>query len=174
MNDNSLKHNILKFSGFFFLTVLFAQLSPFISFMGIMPNIAFILVMCGTFIENDDSNLVYALIFGIITDYMNGRIFGVYMLLFVVLSFCFGEIYHRYFENMTFVEICFLVFSFILYSFLIAAFFGLSEGDFGGILLRISLVETAYNTVLGIIIFIIYKKIMNAPAKRRRSNAWRV
>lgn len=175
MSENSLKHNFLKFLSFFLLTVGMSQLSSIISVMGVMPNIAFILVMCGTLIENRDSNLSFALIFGILCDYMNGRIFGVFVLLFVVLSFCFGEIYHRYFENMTFVEICFLIFSFLLYSLLISAFFGLSEGDFARIFLRVSLIEFLYNTVVGIVVFIIYKKIANSSVKRRkRRNAWRI
>ena len=172
MNESPLKQNVIKFISFFLLTIGMNQLSPVISFMGVMPNIAFILVMCGTLIENNDSNLIYALIFGTLCDYMSGRIFGVFILLFCVLSFCFGEIYHRYFENMTFVEICFLIFSFLLYSLLISAFFGLSEGDFGGIFIRISLVE---NTILGIIVFVIYKKIANSPKRRRRKrNAWSI
>lgn len=175
MNETSLRYDILKLISFFLLTVGMSQLSPVLSVAGIMPNIAFILVMCGTLIENRESNLTYALIFGILCDYMSGRIFGVFILLFVVLSFCFGEIYHRYFENMTFVEICFLILSFLLYSLLISAFFGLSEGDFAGIFLRISLIEFVYNTLVGIVVFIIYKKVSCRPRRRRRkSNAWRI
>ena len=173
MNNNSVGYNIRKFIVFFLLTLFFQQLSPYISIMGIGPNIAFILVMCSSMLEEEAPNEIYAMVFGLIYDYMNGKVFGVYIILFVVISWGTSELYHRYFENMTMVEILVLVLSFFIYGLLFSVFFALSDEEFTPIFVRISLMEFIYNSILGLIVYTIYRKIITRPAKRK-NYAWRI
>ena len=172
MNE-PVKYNIKKFLIFFFLTILFQQLYPYISVMGIAPNIAFILVMCSAMLEKDAPNSVYAFIFGALYDYLNGKVFGIYILVFVLISFGIFELYHSYFENMAMVEILCLFLGFFVYGMLFAVFFALSEENFAEVFIKITLVEFIYNSLLGIIVYFIYRKILTTPIKRKNT-AWRV
>ena len=137
--------------------------------MSVAPNIIFVLVLCSTLIENRPSNITYATVFGLLFDFFNGKILGVYTILFVGISFLLSEVYHTFFENMTAVQTLFSVIGCLLYSFLLAMFFGLKDGGFFSLFLRVSLVEFVYNAMLSIIITIIYKKILVI-----RKSAWRV
>ena len=106
---------------------------------------------------------------GILFDFFNGKILGVYTLLFVGISFILSELYHNYFENMTSVQTLFSVLGCLLYSLLQAIFFGLKDGGFIAILVRVSLVEFVYNALLSIILTVICKRISLI-----KKSAWRI
>lgn len=173
MTDNSIKYNTWKFIVFFLITILFQQLAPHISVMGIGPNIAFILVMCSVMLEENAPNTFYAFVFGVIYDFMNGKISGIYVLVFVLISWGTAELYHKYFENMTAIEILCLILSFFVYGMLFTVFFALNDEEFGKIFVRITLIEFIYNSLLGVTVYTIYKGIIRKVSGRKHS-AWRI
>lgn len=176
MNNRALKYNIIKFVCFFLTATLYQQISGAFEIWGIVPNPVFLLILAAAIAE-EQTELFYPCVFGIIYDYMNGIVFGVYTLLFVLISFFTSELYHKNFENVTLVEILFVMLGCFLYSFITAAFIALMDGGFWSVVLRISLPEFLYNFIAGVVILLIYKKIISAPAARRRSrhrSAWRV
>lgn len=177
MNNDIIKYNIVKFVCFFFLIVLFQQTAGGIAFMGITPNIAFLLVLSAAIAE-PKNDLFYPTVFGIIYDYMNGNVFGSYTLLFVLISFFLNELYHKNFENVVFMEIVFIVLGCFLYSIITAVFISLMDGGFWSLVIRISLPEFIYNSAVGIVVLLIYKKAVTKTLEGRRRNrrrsAWRI
>lgn len=178
MNNGYLKYNIIKFVILFLVTMLFHQIAPFLKIGGIVPNISFILVLSATMAESD-TGIFFPLVFGIIYDYMNGIVLGMYIIIYVLVTFVAGEIYHKNFENVTFVEVLFVIAGSFFYSFLGAFFISFLEEGFWNLFIKIALPEFLYNSVLGIIVFLIYKKVVSAPSggrrrRSRRNSAWRV
>lgn len=177
MNNDVLKYNIVKFVCFFLITSIYQQMADVISIWGIVPNITFLLLISSVIAE-DKYNLFYPVTFGIIYDYLNGVVFGVYTLIFVIITFAVNELYHKNFKNVTFMEIAFVILGCFVISFFTVVFIALMDGNFLNMVLRISLVEFLYNSVVGVIILLLYKKIisvdMTGRRKRRKRSAWKV
>ncbi len=177
MNSDVIKYNIVKFVCFFFVIIFFQQIAGGIDIWGITPNIAFLLILSAAIAE-PHKDLIYPCIFGIIYDHMNGNIFGVYTILFVLISFFANELYHKNFEDVVFVEIIFIILGCFFYSFITAVFISLMDGGFWSVVIRVSLPEFVYNSIVGTIVCLIYKKIITKSAggrrRGRRRSAWRV
>ena len=177
MNNDAVKYNVIKFVSFILITLFYQQIAGGIEILGIVPNLSFLLVLSAAISENY-SNLSYSLVFGIIYDYMNGIVFGTYTILFVLISFVAGELYHRNFENLIVVEILFMILGCFLYSFITAVFIALLDGGFWSVFVRISLPEFIYNSIAGVVILLVYKKIIAPSVRGRRRNnrrsAWRI
>lgn len=169
MNSTSYRYNFIKALVFLFVFMINQTYAGRFELLNVSPNLIFVLVLCGALVENKSSNITYSLIFGLLFDFFNGKILGVYTILFVGISFVLSELYHNYFENMTTVQTFFSVLGCLLYSFFLAMFFGLKDGGFFSLFLRVSLVEFVYNAILSIIVTVIYKKILIV-----RKSAWRV
>lgn len=177
MNNGFIRYNIIKFVTFFLLTLIYQQIAPALRIAGVVPNLSFLLVLSAAMAESH-TGLVYPLIFGLINDHMNGIVFGVYVIMYVAITFVAGELYHKNFENVTFIEILFVILGCFLYSFLNVMFISLMGESFWNLFLKISLPEFLYNSILGIIVFLVYKKMSVTPVhfggRRRRNSAWRV
>ena len=169
MNSN-VRYNIIKSISFFLLFLLSQAMGPHIKILGVTPNFIFLLVLIASLVENTTyANLFYALVFGSFFDVYNGKIFGIYTVLFVVISFLASEIYHKYFEDMTAVQVLFSVLATFLYSFVICIFFAFRDNSFIQLFTQISLPEFVYNALLGIVLFFIYKTVVKRLMSPRRS-----
>ncbi|MBU5450419.1 rod shape-determining protein MreD [Acetivibrio sp. MSJd-27] len=169
MNSN-VRYNIIKSISFFLLFLLSQAMGPHIKILGVTPNFIFLLVLIASLVENTTyANLFYALVFGSFFDVYNGKIFGIYTVLFVVISFLASEIYHKYFEDMTAVQVLFIVLATFLYSFVICIFFAFRDNSFIQLFTQISLPEFVYNALLGIVLFFIYKTVVKRLMSPRRS-----
>lgn len=169
MNSN-VRYNIIKSISFFLLFLLSQAMGPHIKILGVTPNFIFLLVLIASLVENTTyANLFYALVFGSFFDVYNGKIFGIYTVLFVVISFLASEIYHKYFEDMTAVQVLFIVLATFLYSFVICIFFAFRDNSFIQLFTQISLPEFVYNALLGIVLFYIYKTVVKRLMSPRRS-----
>lgn len=169
MNSN-VRYNIIKSISFFLLFLLSQAMGPHIKILGVTPNFIFLLVLIASLVENTTyANLFYALVFGSFFDVYNGKIFGIYTVLFVVISFLASEIYHKYFEDMTTVQVLFIVLATFLYSFVICIFFAFRDNSFIQLFTQISLPEFVYNALLGIVLFFIYKTVVKRLMSPRRS-----
>ena len=177
MNNDIIKYNIVKFVCIFFITILYQQMASGIQIMGIMPNLTFLIILAAAIAENH-KDLAFPCVFGIIYDHMNGNIFGVYTILFVIISFFLSETYHKNFENVVVVEIFFVILGCFFYSFVTALFISLMDGGFWGLVIRIAFPEFVYNSLVGTGVFLVYKKIITKTGggwrRRRRRSAWRV
>lgn len=173
MNSN-VRYNMIKSISFFLLFLLSQAIGPHIKILGVTPNLIFLLVLIASLIENTTyANLVYALVFGSFFDVYNGKIFGIYTVLFVVISFLASEIYHKYFEDMTAVQILFIVLASFLYSFVICIFFAFRDNRFLQLFVQISLPEFVYHSLLGILLFFVYKAAVKRLASPRRSGIFK-
>ena len=169
MNSYGAKYNIYKiliFTLFFFLNQTFANK---VEILNVAPNIVFALVLNAALIENSGSNIYYATAYGLLFDFFNSKILGIHLILFLTISFAMSEIYHTYFENMISVKALLVILGCFLYSLLFAVFFGLRGAGFITVFLRISVVEFIYNSLISIVILIIYTRII-----KKRKSAWRV
>ena len=165
-----MRYNIIKSISFFLLFLLSQAMGPHIKILGVTPNFIFLLVLIASLVENTTyANLFYALVFGSFFDVYNGKIFGIYTVLFVVISFLASEIYHKYFEDMTAVQVLFIVLATFLYSFVICIFFAFRDNSFIQLFTQISLPEFVYNALLGIVLFFIYKTVVKRLMSPRRS-----
>lgn len=177
MNNDVLRYNIVKFVCFFIISCLWQQVAGNLAIWGIVPNLTFVLLVASSIAE-EKFDFFYPVIFGLIYDYLNGAIFGVYTLVFVLTTFFSNELYHKNFKNVTFMEIVFVILSCMFVSLFSALFISLMEGGFWTLLIRISLVEFIYNSVIGIVVLLLYKKILSPSNRRFRRNrkhsAWRV
>lgn len=169
MNRN-IRYHIIKSISFFLVFLLSQALGPHIKILGVTPNLMFLLVLIASLVENTTyANLCYALVFGSFFDVYNGKIFGIYTVLFVVISFLAGEIYHKYFEDMTAVQILFIVIASFFYSCVISIFFAFRDNRFLQLVTQISLPEFVYNSLLGILVFFVYKTAVKRLTSPRRS-----
>lgn len=169
MNSN-VRYHVIKSISFYLLFLLSQAVGPQIKILGVGPNLIFLLVLVASLIENTTyANLVYALVFGSFYDVYNGKIFGIYSVIFVVVPFVASEIYHKYFEDMTTVQILFVVLSCFIYSFVISVFFAFRDAKFIQVFTQISLPEFVYNSLLGIVVFLVYKKITVSGLRLRRN-----
>ncbi len=168
MTEN-VKYNLVK-SIVFFLLFLFCQMiGPHIKILGVIPNVIFLLILVAALVERTTyANVVYAIVYGSFFDVYNGRIFGIYTVLFVVISFLAGELYHKYFEDMITVQILFIVVSCFLYSFVICIFFVFRDNSFWTLFIRTSLPEFVYHSLVGILLFFGYRGIIQRNGRRRR------
>ena len=169
MNSTTYRYNLIKILVYLFVFMFNQTYSNSLEILSVSPNFIFVLILCSSLVENKNSNIYYALTAGILFDFFNGKILGVYTLLFVGISFILSELYHNYFENMTSVQTLFSVLGCLLYSLLQAIFFGLKDGGFIAILVRVSLVEFVYNALLSIILTVICKRISLI-----KKSAWRI
>ena len=169
MNSTTYRYNFIKSLIFLFIFMINQTYAGRVEILNVSPNLIFVLVMAGALIENKTSNIYYALAFGLLFDFFNGKILGVFTILFVGISFVLSEIYHNFFEDMTSVQTLFGVLGCLLYSFFLAMFFGLKDGGFFSLFTKVSLVEFVYNALLIIIAIIIYKKVLSI-----RKSAWRI
>ena len=169
MNSYGAKYNFIKILAFTLIFFLNQTLANKAETLNVAPNLMFVVVLCASLIENSLSNIYYALGFGLLFDFFNGKIMGVHVILFLLLSYILSEIYHTYFENMISVKTLLAVLGCFLYSLLFAVFFGLRGAGFISVLIRISLIEFIYNALLSIAVIFIYTKIINI-----RKSAWRV
>lgn len=169
MNSN-VRYNIIKSVSFFLLFLLSQAVGSHIKILGVTPNLIFLLVLTASLLEGTTyANLVYALVFGSFFDVYNGKIFGIYTVLFVVISFLAGEIYHKYFEDMTAVQVLFIVLASFVYSCVICVFFAFRDNSFLQLFAQISLPEFVYNALLGILVFFVYKAAVKRLMRPRRS-----
>ncbi len=169
MMTENVKYNLIKSIVFFLLFLVFQALGPHIKVLGVTPNVMFLLILVAALVEHTTyANLVYAIVFGSFFDVYNGRIFGIYTVLFVVLSFLAGELYHKYFEDMTAIQLLCIVVSCFLYSFVICIFFVFRDNSFWPLFIRTSLPEFAYNSLAGIVLFFGYRAISQKRSRRRR------
>lgn len=169
MNSTSYRYNLVKILVFLFVFMFNQTYANSVEIFNVSPNFIFVLILCSALIENKTSNIYYALAFGLLFDFLNGKILGVYTILFVGISFVLSELYHTYFENMTSVQTLFSVLGCLLYSFLQAMFFGLKDGGFVSLFVRVSLVEFVYNALISVVVTVVYKKIIVI-----RKSAWRI
>ncbi len=169
MNRVSYRYHLIKSLIFTLIFMINQTCAGKFEILNVAPNLAFVMVLCSSLIEDRNSNIVYAVIFGLMFDFFNGKILGIYTLLFLGISFPLSEIYHKYFENMTAVQTFFSMFGCLMYSLLQSMFFGLRDGGFFSLFVRISLIEFVYNALLSIVVTVIYKKILIL-----RRTAWRV
>ncbi len=169
MMTGNVKYNLIKSIVFFLLFLFFQVIGPHIKILGVTPNVMFLLVLIAALLENTTyANLIYAIVFGSFFDVYNGRIFGIYTVLFVVLSFLAGELYHKYFEDMTAVQILFIVVASFLYSFVICIFFVFRDNSFWPLFTRTSLPEFVYHSLAGILLFFGYRAILQRSGRKRR------
>lgn len=169
MNSFSAKYNLIKTLVFTLIFFINQTLANHVEIFNVAPNFIFVVILCASLIENDSSNIFYALGFGLLFDFFNGKIMCVYTIMFVLISFVLSEVYHTYFENMVTVKTLFAVVGCLLYSLLLSIFFGLRGEDFFALFLKVSLVEFLYNSVISAVTIIVYKKIISI-----RKSAWRV
>lgn len=169
MVRTTFKYNLYKIIIFVVVFFLNQTIANHIEVFNVAPNLIFALVVCTSLTEDKISNIFFALASGLLFDFFNGKILGVYTILFVGISFGSSVIYHTFFENMTSVEILFSVLSCFLYSFLHSVFFGLRETNFIMLLTRVSLIEFIYNSIISVILILICKKL-----SAFKSSAWRI
>ena len=169
MGYTGAKYNIFKTLTFVLIFFLNQTLANKVEILNVAPNLMFVVVLCAALVENSPANIYYSFAFGLLFDFFNSKIMCIYAITFLVISFVLAEIYHAYFENMISVKTLFVVIGCFAYSFLFAVFFALRGVEFFSVLLRVSLVEFIYNSVVAIVVLFIYKKIISI-----RKTAWRV
>ena len=162
MNNTSFSFNIKKFLIFFIILILGQAISPHIRIFGVAPNLIFITIIAATLCEKESGILLYSLIFGLCYDFFNGLTFGIFTLMFFLISLIFGKLYHTYFEDMTTIQTLLFVFASAVYSIAMAVITSNTSANTGFIYLfvRISLIELVYNSVIGIVVINIYKRII--------------
>lgn len=163
------KYNIFKTLTFVLIFFLNQTLANKVEILNVAPNLIFVVVLCASLVENSSSNIYYSFGFGLLFDFFNSKIMCIYAITFVVIPFVLSEIYHTYFENMISVKTVFAIIGCFAYSFLFAVFFGLRGVDFFAVLIKVSVVEFVYNSLLAVVVLFLYKRIVNV-----RKSAWRV
>ena len=142
------------------LLVLVVQyvLSDKLRIFGVAPNIVFAFVIAIAFINDISFNMYAAILLGFALDGLSGRIFGIYMLTFVVLNFLVSEFYHSAFSENFLIETLYGLIAMTVYSFLFAFFTSIFNGGLINILTRIAIVECFYNFAIFETFLIIQKR----------------
>ncbi len=136
---------------------------------GVAPNIALCYVMCVSFRNHDSFGFYNALILGLATDALGGRIFGEFTFFFVLFDLLIAKVFYKLFsENFWFEFFSGVILSF-LFSMIFAIIVWLFEGNFIFLTLKIALVEALYNSFVFLIFLYASKK-----RKKKRRIAFRV
>ncbi len=136
---------------------------------GVAPNIALCYVMCVSFRNHDSFGFYNALILGLATDALGGRVFGEFTFFFVLFDLIIARVFYKLFaENFWFEFFSGVILSF-LYSTIFAVIVWLFDGNFIFIALKIALVEALYNSFVFLIFLYLFKK-----RKKKRRIAFRV
>ena len=169
MNSTVYRYNFIKTLILLFIFMINQTYAGSLEILNISPNLIFVVILSSALIEDKTSNIYYATGFGLLFDFFNGKILGVFTILFLGISFVLSELYHNFFENMTSVQTLFAVLGCLLYSFLLAMFFGLKDGGFISLFVKVSRIEFVYNALFSIVTIVVYKKILAI-----RKSAWRI
>lgn len=145
--------------------VMQTVLADKIRIFGVSPNLPLALILVVSFKNYKDCSFYAALILGILTDAVSGRVFGGNTFLFILIEEIIKNYYTKLFTESFFFECV----GGLFFNFLFSVMFGIGEwlfyGSFTHIFLKIVLLECLYNQL----IFIIFLLISNKFKKKRRS-----
>jgi len=152
----------------FIIILVFAMqtvLADRIRFLGISPNFPLALVLVVSFKNYPSFGFYCALILGILTDSVSGRIFGGCTFLFVLIHEIIKNYYTKLFTESFFFETV----GGLVFNFMFSVLYGIGrcifQGSFTHIFLKIVLVEFLYNQL----IFMVFLIISKGFKKKRRS-----
>ncbi|MBQ7950964.1 MAG: rod shape-determining protein MreD [Clostridia bacterium] len=149
-----LKQSILV-AAVFLLQFIFADK---FRLFGVAPNFAFAFVLTVSFLKKQEFSFYSALILGILTDSVSGRLFGTYTVLFMLVAYGIREFYHSAFSENFFIESMYGLLVCLLYSLGYAFFISLFRGEFLTLLSKTAWIEFLYNFVIFLIMLVIQKK----------------
>ena len=133
--------------------------------LGISPNFSLALVLVIAFKNYPSYGLYAALILGVLTDAVSGRIFGSYTFLFVLIS----ELIMNYYTKLFTESFLFECLGGLVFNFLFSMLYGIGEwlfySSFTHIFFKIAFFECLYNQIIFMIFLFISKKFK----KKRRS-----
>ena len=131
---------------------------------GVAPNIVLCYVMCVSFRNHDSFGFYNALILGLASDALCGRIFGEYTFFFILFDLLIAKVFYKLFaENFWFEFFSGVIMSFI-FSVTFALIVWLFDGNFIFLTLKIALVEALYNSF----IFLLFLYASKKRKKKRR------
>ena len=160
-----MKFSYQKFIFYFLWVIALAviqttMLRP-IQIFGVQPNLFVIFVVCAAILSSSaPESAIMGFVLGFLFDFLIGRTPGVSMLLLMYAGVLNGMLYKRiltgkYFGIITTVFVTSLLYSFLYYSMHFAMW---GMGNFGYAFLRVMLVETVYNTIIAIPMFLLMRK----------------
>lgn len=147
--------NLIFFLALFFAVILQATLFQSVKIIGVLPNIALVLLIFTSFWGKDyRKSFLSAIIFGLLFDVLSGPVFGLFLLTFVCLTFCVhvlarmffsGENIYVFFGIVIFGTLAYYVFYYIFTG--IFDMFGIVEYQvsFNGIFLKNLAIEMILN-----------------------------
>ena len=160
-----IKRAIIIISVFALQTVFADKMRIF----GVSPNFPLALVLVVSFKNYPSYGLYCALILGLLTDSVSGRIFGGCTFLFVLIEIIIKNYFTKLFtEGFIFETLGGLVFNF-MFSVLYGIGRWIFVGSFAHIFLEIVLVEFLYNQIVFMLFLIISKRF-----KKKRRSMFRV
>ena len=125
---------------------------------GVAPNFAFCFVLTVSFLKEQKFSFYSALILGILLDSVSGRLFGAYMVFFMLVAFGIREFYHSAFSENFIIEAMYGLLVCLIYSVSYAFFISLYRGQFLTLISQTAWIEFLYNFAIFIGMLIIQKK----------------
>lgn len=137
---------------------------------GVSPNFALAYILVVSFKNHENYGFYAALILGLLTDSVSGRVFGSYTAVFLIIEETIKYGYKKLFaENFFFECMGGLFFNFV-FSFLFATVEWLFNGKFAATFLGVGLLELIYNQIVFMLFLFISKKF----GKKKRRSMFRI
>lgn len=155
---------VLLFVAFILQTTLVRELSV----LNVAPSLLLVLAVCFSLVNDEIASAVFSLVAGFLLDISSGRVLGFNGLLMMYMSLAIAYFGQDYFRDTSrsaafLVMICTLVYE-TLFSVFNFAIFG--EGSVFYVLLKVVLIETLYNGIIAMPVFVMCRKFMRIKTGR--------
>ncbi len=133
----------------------------------VIPNLLFIFVICYCLTKNDYSALIYAVICGLIMDFLGGRPIGMHALMYTLVAYFCLAISGNLFNNNLFVAMVFVFVLSLPYELLTYLFYFViwGRGSWGFAIFCKILPASVYNFVFTLVLYPVIKMLAGQTAQ---------
>ena len=133
----------------------------------VIPNLLFLFVICYCLTKNDYSALVYAVICGLIMDFLSGRPIGMHALLYTLAAYFCLVVSGNLFNNNLFVAMVFVFVLSLPYELLTYLFYFViwGRGSWGFAIFCKILPASVYNFVFTIVLYPVIRALVGRTAQ---------
>jgi rod shape-determining protein MreD len=127
---------------------------------GVIPDIVFVYIVCFSLIRNEVESIAIALFTGIVRDSFFPGVFGINTIVYILTAYIVGKIQKRIYKDSIIVPVFINFGGTYLKGLINFAFFYLLsfKYDFSKFALERNLIESLYNSLISIIIYMIILK----------------
>ena len=136
------------------------SLAPIISVIGIEPNLILIFIFFVAFSFGQTYGIWIGFFSGFLCDIFNSTHFGLNMGLFLIIGFIIGSLKEKFYKENIFIEIIIFAITLLLYEIIyMLLLWQFSIGVFFFNILRYSIPNICYSTIICLILFSLLRKV---------------